>query len=52
MSKESQDKKFKEAEQFIDNFVEFISDADGLTDEEMDKYIEAKLEREKDNDKR
>ena len=42
MSKESQDKKFKEAEQFIDNFVEFISDADGLTDEEMDVILQQK----------
>ena len=36
MSKENQDKKYREAEEFVDHFIEFISDCSDLSDEELD----------------
>ena len=42
MSKESQKSIDKEAEIFIDNLVEFISDCDDLSNEAIDKELEQK----------
>lgn len=39
MSKESQDKKYREAEEFVDHFIEFISDCSDLSDEELDTEL-------------
>ncbi len=40
MSRERQDKKHKETEAFVDNFIEFISDCNDLTSDELERSLQ------------
>lgn len=39
MSEERQDKKHKESEEFVDNFIEFVSDCNDLTNDELERNL-------------
>jgi hypothetical protein len=40
MSEERQDKKYKESEEFVDNFIEFISDCNDFTSDELERNLQ------------
>jgi hypothetical protein len=40
MRKESQKKKYSEAKEFVDNFIEFISDSDDKSEADIDRVLQ------------
>lgn len=40
MSKKSQEKKYSDAREFVDNFIEFISDSDDKSEADIDRVLQ------------